>query len=162
MKHRIRAAGIALNNDNILLLKVSDEHSGEYWIPPGGGLEGSDQSSKHALVREYKEETGLDVVVGPLLFVREFLETARDTYHVELFYQIESWSGSLGLHHLSGLNDESYIHAVQWVPLAELANIKTFPRDIVSQIVPMIKARRSSLHLGSFVQGDNDDVNRLD
>ena len=162
MKHRIRAAGIAINGDEILLLRVKDPYSGEYWIPPGGGLESSDQSSKHALIREYKEETGLDVDVGELLFIREFLETSRDTYHVELFYQISRWEGELSLSNLDGLNDQSYIHAVEWVPLTQLASMKTFPSDIHEKILPLIEQQLHSYHLGSFVQGCDDEVNRLD
>ena len=93
MQHRIRSAGILLKNDCILLIKVRD-FSGEYWIPPGGGLEREDVSTKSCLVREFKEETDLDVEVGELICVREFLETHKQRYNVELFYLITAFEGA--------------------------------------------------------------------
>ncbi|MFC5078174.1 CTP pyrophosphohydrolase [Vibrio thalassae] len=162
MKHRIRAAGIALQDNKILMLRVRDQYSGEYWIPPGGGLEDSDVSSKQALVRECREETGLDVTVGPLLCVREFHEISTDRYHVELFYLLESWSGTLSLDNLAGLNDSEYIQQVAWVDIEALNQYKVFPADIASTILPLIKTEQFATHLGSYVQGSNDDVNYLD
>ncbi|MCG9787665.1 NUDIX domain-containing protein [Vibrio mediterranei] len=162
MKHRIRAAGIALQNNKILMLRVRDQYSGEYWIPPGGGLEDSDVSSKQALVREFREETGLDVTVGPLLCVREFHETSSDRYHVELFYLVESWRGELSLVNLEGLNDSEYIQQVAWVDVENLNHYKVFPADIVSTVLPLIQAKQFATHLGSYVQGENDEVNHLD
>lgn len=162
MKHRIRAAGIAVRDNKILMLRVADEYSGEYWIPPGGGLEDTDATTKSALVREFREETGLEVSVGPLICVREFHETSSDRYHVELFYLIESWRGELSLGNLHGLNDADYIQHVSWVDIDELAQYKVFPADLVSVVLPLIEQQCFSTHLGSYVQGDQDDVNHLD
>ena len=40
-QHRIRAAGIIIKENALLLLRVKD-FSGEYWIPADGGLEEND------------------------------------------------------------------------------------------------------------------------
>ena len=37
MEHRIRAAGILVDQGAVLLLRVND-FTGEYWIPPGGEM----------------------------------------------------------------------------------------------------------------------------
>lgn len=83
-QHRIRAAGIIIKGNALLLLRVKDS-SGEYWIPPGGGLEEEDGHTKACLKRECYEEAGIDVTVGKLVCVREFLETTRNIYHAEFF-----------------------------------------------------------------------------
>ncbi|MGV8762965.1 NUDIX domain-containing protein, partial [Pseudomonas aeruginosa] len=76
LRHRIRAAGLLVVEQRILL--VRHEVGGDiYWIPPGGGFESEcDESTKDTVRREFFEETGLRVDVGPLVYVREFAEPA--------------------------------------------------------------------------------------
>ncbi|MEF1290887.1 NUDIX domain-containing protein [Vibrio sp. M260118] len=160
MDHRIRAAGVLVKGDMILLVKVRD-FSGEYWIPPGGGMEPEDQSSRSCVVREFKEEAGLDVEVGELLCVREFLETQRQCYHAEFFYLVESFSGCPSLDNLAGLNDEEYIQAVEWLPIADLADKRIYPAELKDSLINLVKTRCFSTHLGSYKQGDREDINYL-
>lgn len=162
MKHRIRAAGIAVNDNRILMLRVKDPYSGEYWIPPGGGFEAEDVSTKQSLVREFKEETNLDVDVGELICVREFYETSAERYHVELFYHIRSWQGEPGLGNLVGLNDERYIQEVKWLAIDKLSTLKVFPANLAQDVLPIIEEQRFATHLGSYVQGNGDGINVLD
>ena len=108
LTHRIRAAGLLVRDDRILLVKhvVGDD---TYWIPPGGGFESvSDQSTRDTVRREFMEETGLDVDVGPLVYVREFAEPAMGRFHMELFYRIDAWRGELSLANLAGLGGDEF------------------------------------------------------
>lgn len=93
LRHRIRAAGLLVVEQRILL--VRHEVGGDiYWIPPGGGFESEcDESTKDTVRREFFEETGLRVDVGPLVYVREFAEPAAGRFHMELFYRIDAWRG---------------------------------------------------------------------
>ncbi len=115
-QHRIRAAGIIIQNDALLLLRVKDG-SGEYWIPPGGGLDACDAHTKDCVVRECYEEAGIQAQVGELLCVREFLETTVNRYHAEFFYHIPHFTGQPHLNNLQGLNDEDFIQSVEWVKI---------------------------------------------
>ncbi|CAH0539215.1 NUDIX domain-containing protein [Vibrio marisflavi] len=160
MQHRIRSAGILLSGSKILMLKVKD-FSGDYWILPGGGFEAGDRSTKHSLEREFEEETGLVVEVGPLVCVREFLETSQNRYNAEFFYCITDYSGELTLSNLQGLNDEEFIQSVQWVELSELKDKRIYPHDLATTVMDIIKSKRFSTHLGSFVQGNADSHNQL-
>tara|TARA_Y100001956_G_scaffold62168_1_gene62145 strand:- start:510 stop:992 length:483 start_codon:yes stop_codon:yes gene_type:complete len=160
MEHRIRSAGILIEDDSVLLVKVRD-FTGEYWIPPGGGMEPEDRSSKACLVREFKEEAGIDVTVGELICVREFLETHTKRYHAEFFYHITGYRGTPNIDNLTGLNDEEYIQAVEWVPIAELDERRLYPKELGGELIAMIKAQRFSVHLGSYVQGKQENVNQL-
>ena len=53
------------DGDRVLLVKHKDPANGyEWWMPPGGGLEG-EESVMDCAVRETWEETGLEDRVGP-------------------------------------------------------------------------------------------------
>ncbi|KOO08614.1 NUDIX domain-containing protein [Vibrio hepatarius] len=161
MEHRIRAAGILIEEDVVLLVKVKD-FSGEYWILPGGGMEQGDTSTKACLKREFFEETGLDVEVGELLCVREFLETSKGRYNAEFFYQVTGYRGEIHIQNLKGLSDEEYIQAVEWVRVTELPGKRLYPVELQSRLLTMIEERDYSTHLGAYVQGEFETINYLD
>lgn len=159
MQHRIRSAGILVENNAVLLLRVKD-HTGEYWIPPGGGLEAADLTTKGCLEREFLEEAGLTVKVGELICVREFLETELKRYNAEFFYHITGYVGTPHLNNLVGLNDVDFIQNIEWVAIDQLAHLRTYPADIAS-LVQIVESKQFSLHLGSYVQGEHDHINQL-
>ncbi len=90
-KVRIRACGLCYNNDAILLIKHSLDNQ-ILWAPPGGGVEFG-ETVENALIREFKEETSLDIEPGNFLFLNEFIEPPL--HAVELYYEIKSFSGEL-------------------------------------------------------------------
>ena len=63
MRHRIRAAGILVDQDRILMVNENDDGR-SYWVPPGGGFEAQDGNTRNTVKREVWEETGLSVVCG--------------------------------------------------------------------------------------------------
>ena len=68
-----------------------------HWFLPGGGIHHAEDPVT-ALVREFAEETGLEVVVGRLLGVLSDVITlpAGTLLHtVRIIYRIDSWSGVL-------------------------------------------------------------------
>lgn len=69
----IRVYGILKNSQNQVL--VSDEFiRGNYFTKfPGGGLEFG-EGTRDCLVREFKEETGLDVTVGEHIYTTDFFQ----------------------------------------------------------------------------------------
>lgn len=160
MEHRIRAAGLLIKDGEILLLKVRD-FTGEYWIPPGGGMEACDQSSKACVMREFKEEAGIEVKVGELICVREFFETNTNRYHAEFFYLIDSYLGVPNTENLRGLNDEGYIQSIQWVPIPQLTDLRIYPKELKDKVLDLIESELFSTHLGSYAQGQYENINLL-
>ena len=112
-------------------------------------------------LREFKEEAGLEIEVGDLVCVREFLETQKNRYHCELFYHVKSYRGEPHLNNLVGLNDEEYIQKVAWVPLSELAEKRIYPKELKHKLLDLINNQEFSNHLGSYIQGEKEEVNYL-
>ena len=130
MRHRIRAAGLLVDQDRILMVH-ENEGRRSYWVPPGGGFEAIDGNTRNTVKREVWEETGLSVSVGELLFVREFCEASRDIYHLEQFYIVDQWQGEISLNNLEPLSEEARsISEVRWLTKQELKEIEVFPPQL--------------------------------
>ncbi len=68
---RAAVKGVLVRDSRVLLLRRradSDIWPG-LWDLPGGAVDKEDRTLEAALIREFREETGLDVRVGPLLQV---------------------------------------------------------------------------------------------
>lgn len=151
LQHRIRAAGLLLRDDHILL--VRHEVNGDiYWIPPGGGFESDkDTSTRDTVQRECREETGLVVEVGPLVYVREFSEPSAGRFHMELFYRVDAWSGDVSLNNLRGMGgDEFAIRDVAWIPRADLPRLPSYyPAELLDDVWERLAGVSPSIrHLG--------------
>jgi 8-oxo-dGTP diphosphatase len=89
---RIRVCGICRKDDSLLLVNHAGLAEGSFWAPPGGGVEFG-TSVEANLVREYKEETGLEVEPGEFLFATEFLKPPL--HAIELFFTVTIKGGLL-------------------------------------------------------------------
>ncbi|MFD1469837.1 NUDIX domain-containing protein [Hymenobacter caeli] len=86
-KVRVRVGGLLLHEGGLLLAA----HRGllplgaPFWSPPGGGWQFG-ESLHEALVREFREETGLAVRVGRFLHLHEFRRDGLQA--LELFFEV--------------------------------------------------------------------------
>ena len=135
MKHRIRAAALITQGDSILLVQHVHPQTGfECWVPPGGGVEVEDSSVFDCARREVFEESGLQVELGRVVYIREFIDQENQTRHLELFISSHSFAGDITICHIQGCGpDEHFIKDVRWVPRSELHNMVVYPevlRDV--------------------------------
>lgn len=90
---RVRVCGLCIHENRILVVNhAMYGRDGYFWSPPGGSIEFG-ESAHAALVREFREECGLDVKPGRLLFVNEHIQSPL--HAIELFFEIESFEGTL-------------------------------------------------------------------
>ncbi|MEX0763133.1 MAG: NUDIX domain-containing protein [Dehalococcoidia bacterium] len=159
MRHRIRAAALITEGNSILLVKEVQDGR-EWWVPPGGGVEG-DEDIYECARRETLEETGLDVTLRrQVVYIREFIERATDTHHIELFLAAERVQGKL----IVGSNDDEgpyshFIQDVRYVPRSQLGQITVYPAALLDGFWDDLAAgfpstRNLGLEMDDHVPGD--------
>jgi len=92
---RVRVGGLYIEEGKLLLVKLKSPISGDdIWIPPGGGVDYK-ESLESALIREFYEETSLEITVGDLLFTSELIE--REFHVLEFFFEVFKEKGVVRL-----------------------------------------------------------------
>lgn len=121
-KVRVRVCGILVEQERILLLKHDGiGPGGHLWSPPGGGLDFAEDVHS-TLIKEFKEETGLEVNVGKFLLVNEY---QSDIHHaVELFFEVHKVGGKEYLGKDPEVPDEEQILSeLRWITWEELISL---------------------------------------
>jgi len=93
-KYFLCVDGIYIKNGKILLLKRNVEPFKGCWHVIGGHVE-ENETSKQALVREFKEETNLDVEIGEIIDAR--IEKTSDRTKIIVAYRVNSAKGKIRL-----------------------------------------------------------------
>ncbi|MGW4476633.1 NUDIX domain-containing protein [Nonomuraea sp. NPDC004354] len=114
----VRVTGILVEDDQILLLDQDTDTRRSYSLPGGKVEEG--ETLTDALVREMREETGVDVHVGRLLYVCDHLP-GGGTHVIHMTFEATRVSGTLGA--VAERVDTRPIRGVRFVPLADLPSL---------------------------------------
>lgn len=127
---RIRVCGLCIENEKVLLVNHhSLNKKGDFWAPPGGGMEFG-QSTEENLKREFLEETGLNIEAEKFLFVHEYL--SPPLHAIELIFKVKRINGALKIGSDPELGDEEQIiKNVKFIPFKELIKID---RDSIHQL----------------------------
>ena len=112
---RVRVTGVVVEDGRILLLN-QDSGTGRSWSLPGGKLEAGETLAQ-ALVREMKEETGLDVEPGRLLYVCDHVPAEV----VHITFEARRAGGTLG--DIEAGADTSPIRGMEFVPVPKLPEL---------------------------------------
>jgi 8-oxo-dGTP pyrophosphatase MutT (NUDIX family) len=120
-RQRIAAYGVCVDAEGrVLLARAAPSLSLRgRWFLPGGGVDHGEHPTD-ALRREVEEESGLTVVLGPLLDVLSDVRVLPDgtsLHTVRMIYRVSSWSGTLRAEQ-AGTTD-----AIRWVGKDELATL---------------------------------------
>lgn len=110
----VRVTGVLIENEKILIVqqKVSQNRA---WSLPGGRLERG-ESLAACLVREMKEETGLEVKIDRLLYVCDVAASGNTVLHIT--FLVTKTGGNITLP--TNEFDANPIHDVKFVPLDSL------------------------------------------
>lgn len=115
---KVRVTGIVIEDGRLLLLN-QDTDTGRSWSLPGGKLEDGETLAE-ALVREMKEETGLDVEPGRLLYVCDHLP-GGGTHVVHVTFEARRTGGTVG--DIAAGADATPIRGVEFVPVSKLTSL---------------------------------------
>jgi mutator protein MutT len=119
---RVRPSGILIENGLILLVKQYVTAT-RGWSMPGGKLEFG-ETIEQCLVREWKEETGLDIKIKDLLYVTDRFRGSK-THIVHMTFLVERTGekpdGSEWTHHDPHVSSSSApMREIRMIPIDEL------------------------------------------
>ncbi len=145
---RVSVKAVIISKGRVLLVRNQGEQ-GDWYILPGGG-QTHGETLEEALQRECTEEIGTGVVMGRLLFIRdyiaahhEFASTDGDAHQLELMFRCSLPHGSSPV---MGENPDSFQKGISWIPLAELAGHMLYPSALRKLLAMPLPAR--AVYLG--------------
>ena len=152
MKRARNSAKAIIIKDGCLLVIHKIDDVGDYYILPGGGQHYY-ETLTDAVKREVKEETALDVTVGELLFIREYISEHHEfaglepvTHQVEFMFACQIVEVSQAI---MGEKPDSDQVGVKWLPITELMEHRLYPLAIRKLLMRPIE-NRSSIYLGDI------------
>jgi 8-oxo-dGTP diphosphatase len=128
---RVRVAGIVLQQESILLVKHrKGDHA--YWMLPGGGVDPG-ETLHEALIREFWEETRVNIEVGDLVLVNDSIAPDHSRHVVNLHFLANIRSG------VPGRGDDARICEVGYLPVERLPEAPMRP-DFGEALLALIRA----------------------
>lgn len=126
--HRISAGAIVEHNERLLLVRHHRPAKYDFWVCPGGGVQG-DEALSAAATREVREESGLQVRIADLLYVEELINP--ECRHVKFWF-----AGHFVAGHLSAAHSEAvaeHITEARWLSRSDLEGKTVFPPVLVGR-----------------------------
>ena len=151
MNIRNSVKAIIIKGENILLTKNQD-HEGTFYLCPGGGQEHG-ETFHETLVRECMEEIGRKVVIGELLYIREYIGKNHehsafdfDVHQVEYYFECQlNEVEEMGFH---PSNPDQHQVGIEWVPINEILEHRIYPKNLRQYIVKRLKGGKTPIYLG--------------
>jgi 8-oxo-dGTP diphosphatase len=140
-KVRVRVSGLLVRDGKLLL--VSHRKKGEiYWLLPGGGLEFG-ESLKAALAREFREELGIEVEIGNLLFMCDSIDPRGKRHLLNVSFRCDYQGGEFRLGRDRRLHDFGFFSAQQ------VNGMRLYP-PVNGTLAAILDNGQSDCYLGSL------------
>lgn len=124
--------GVIIQDNKILLSKQWDGYDF-----PGGGVE-LGESNEAALVREVKEETGVDVRVGEIVSCHSsFFKLpfgGKFVHSIHMYYECQIIGGELSTKFFDD-NEKKYADQPEWVELNKVPSLKIYSSIEATEIL---------------------------
>ncbi len=133
MGARISTKAVIIKDDALLVIVAKGEIGEEYYYLPGGGQE-KFETLEEALKRECLEEIDAKVIVGDILFVRDYIAKNHEFskfdphfHQVDVFFECSLEPGEIPK---NGSSPDSTQVGVQWLQLSNLEHVKLYPQEL--------------------------------
>ena len=144
VRPRIRVAGILIEDNKILLIQ-HHKNDKKYWLIPGGGNDWG-ETTKEALIREYKEETNMDIEVDEFLFFSETISPDKKRHVLNLFYKIHRNNKNDSI---IKLGEEAVLTDLKFVTKEEMETMIIYP-NIKKNLLKLMNNEKIRTDLGSL------------
>lgn len=141
LRPRVRVSALVQTGGGVVLARHKKDAS-TYHLLPGGGVAWGETLAQ-ALVREVKEETGLEVEPGDLLFANDTIDPHGDRHVVNLTFECTVTGGAL-----TTTPDDPRVEAVDVVDPAVLASLDLRP-PIAEALLDALAGKHPRTYLGS-------------
>ena len=122
MRYGISAAALITRQQRLLLVNHREHGRYDFWVPPGGKLQG-DESIFDCAQRETMEETGLSVVLDRIVYIAEYAEQG---YHFcKFFIRCKRFDGNLTLANKEP--EETFLANARFFSKADMEGIDVRP-----------------------------------
>lgn len=125
MNIRLQARVIIKDNNKILLVKNPGK---DFWHVPGGGME-ENENIYNCAIRESKEETGLNIELGNMLYTQELHDSETKTIHFEMFFLASLKPGEV-FNPKHKDEDPDGVTDIKWFSRKELQSITVYPERL--------------------------------
>lgn len=132
-KLRVRVCGLCMENDRLLMINHEGIKEGDFWAPPGGGLQFG-ETFEICLKREFSEETGLEIEIKDFRFVYEFIHLPL--HAIEMFFLVEIKHGLLKKGFDPEMKDNQIIQEVKFMSWKEINALTAESRHGIFNMIP--------------------------
>ena len=135
MKIRTSIKAIITQNSSVLFIKKKDAN-GYYYLLPGGGQE-HNEAIPDALKRECLEEVMVDVEIGDLLFVRDYIAKNHNVEDKTNFHQVELMFACTikgDQEPQNGPNPDPGQVGIEWIALDEMHSFRIYPSPLKKRL----------------------------
>jgi ADP-ribose pyrophosphatase YjhB (NUDIX family) len=127
-----RTVGVLLRNNKLLVQREKD--GTEYALPGGHVIIG--ETSEESLIREYKEETGADILCSRMIWIEEtfWKWRNRDAHTIAFYYLIHLKNEADIPNDLFQSHKDNCNVLLEWVSTDELKNMTIYPPFVKEKI----------------------------
>ncbi len=135
MKSRISVGVLIFKDNKILLIKhVHPKTKFTWWVPPGGGVKGTESIFETAQ-REVFEEARITAKLDKIAYIRQFIYYAQEENNIIIYLTAKETKGKETIKNIKGKGtDENYIKELRYFSREEISKETAFPEILKNEM----------------------------
>jgi ADP-ribose pyrophosphatase YjhB (NUDIX family) len=143
MNIRNSAKAIVIQDKKLLVCKLHDQ-DGVFYLLPGGRQEPG-ESLDITVKRECLEETGYEIDIKDIVFVRECFRDKK-VHRVEFMFRCDLIGKKLNYE----LNLDANQYGIEWIEINSLVDQPLYPEDLRRKIIQLYANENTKVYLGDI------------